>query len=147
MLKHQRQGLNDCILATIAMLSDTPLCVIHKCVYSTFKKPWTECIGVDSAIKVMRRFTPELAEKYKIFEERVKISSRSVELVEIPQRGIGIMSIRWTKLNGTFANRRHLVAFENGMVYDPGLEKPMKIDDYEIILVEGFGVVEGIIKL
>jgi hypothetical protein len=134
MLKHQKQGKDECALATIAMLSGKPLDLIRRRALGHSKAiTWHEVVMSPDG-----RFWDTLGYLAKFYglEKKIVLGPAVQAYGGEPQRPKQIYRHCPPKLKGTgqiIIQQRgssHSVAFSDGIVYDSCADKPMKFADW-----------------
>ena len=126
-MNHIRQGYNDCILATIAMLANTDLETVHQTASklagstSLTEFNWMDELNkrsTDQAIQYATAVAHEVGLKMTIFTRSAYMTATGFN----PDlSGKGQISIR---IEG-FYESGHSMAYANGLVYDPSYDSPV----------------------
>ena len=116
----QKQGDDECALAVLAMLTDTPLSVVRTLALKNTNAPswYTNVKGFSSTIANLC-FISGLPDLTAPYERNFPSSHQST----IDLSGRGQIYILWF---GT----AHVVAYEDGIIYDSGYEGPMPLQTW-----------------
>src|SRR3990167_798180 len=129
MIVHQHQGKNECLLTTVAMLAACPLDTVRAFVLRFTGRPWQDVFDgreeyARVAHEVVRQFLgTQVAARYSELLGSVKSVVPCGGRPGLPYlrqcpAGRGMLAVvqfdRWGR-----ATRRHIMPFENGLVYDP----------------------------
>jgi hypothetical protein len=137
-MKHQRQGYNECLLASLAMIIERPLSEIQRIVYQDVSVavtgrpcPWARITATGTtADQKSERFWAA----FKLLCQRLGVSAKRYQALKgksDPRRSDGeayAYATRRPHLGGKGIIIAHLsfgchaVAFNNGWIHDPGEE-------------------------
>lgn len=140
-MKHVKQNKNECILATIAALTDKPYGEIRARANRLARR-----VGLDSYQAMFDPGRTEadwhpvietLGKQYRfnyvpLLRPRANKERALVHLTPTKIKRKGFILLR-------FPNSRHIVAFENGLVYDGNAEGPLTPKEYKEFLRKRWG--------
>ena len=126
-MRLQRQGINECQLATIAMLADVPLLKIRTRALEIAQIPtWTGYFVTPPALRLINFWSimSILCGEYGVHMTLPNTNTGVTpgEAPTINLSGKGQITIIWD--NGA----AHAMAYENGIVYDSNATEPMLWD-------------------
>ena len=115
----QKQGDDECALAVLAMLTDTPLSVVRTLALKNTNAPsWhTDIKGFSSTIAKLC-FISGLPDLTRPYERKLPSSQSPIDL-----SGRGQIFILWCCTS-------HVVAYEDGIIYDSDYEGPMPLQTW-----------------
>lgn len=134
MIVHQHQGENECLLTTVAMLAARPLDEVRAFVFRSEGCPWQDVFNGRSeyarvAHNVIQHFLgAPVAVRYSELLQSAKMtvqcgSGRVLPRLRQCPAGRGMLAVvkldRWGR-----ARHRHVMPFENGLLYDPSRSCP-----------------------
>lgn len=131
-MKHVKQGHNECLLAVLAMLSNRALWRIKLRYWWRYGRSW--CNVLEAAKKVDDAFVKIHADTNRYAQ------SLGISLHIVGDRHAIVGILDYDKLTSADLYDRgaliifqaigdgHIVAFEDGMIYDPNEEGPMPFD-------------------
>lgn len=140
-MKHVKQNKNECILATISALTNTPYEEIRARANRIARR-----IGLESYQAIFDRGRTE-ADWHPVIETLGKQYRFNYVPLLSPRRNKEWSLVHLTptklKLKGfillRFPNSRHIVAFENGLVYDGNADGPLTPKEYKEFLRTRWG--------
>lgn len=135
-MRHVKQNKNECILATISALTDTPYGEIRARANRLARR-----VGLDSYQAMFDRGRTE-ADWHPVIETLGKQYRFNYVPLLTPRRNKEWSLVHLTpaklKRKGfillRFPNSRHIVAFENGLVYDGNADRPLSTKEYKEFL-------------
>mgnify|MGYP001557974175 FL=1 len=118
-LQWQKQGDDECALAVLAMLTDTPLSVVRTLALKNINAPsWYANVKGFSSTITNLCFISGLPDLTAPYNQNLPSSQAAMGLA-----GRGQIYILWV---GT----AHVVAYEDGIIYDSGYEGPMPLQTW-----------------
>ena len=134
MLKLQHQNAFECKLATMAMLADVPLADVRKRACEIAQIKWWGTLIIDYQAKTywdtVRVLAAELKIEQVILSQSYALSGSKHQALKhftftdrhsLTIEGRGELLIKW--LSGS----AHSVAYEDGWIYDPDQDKPLRL--------------------
>lgn len=123
-MRVEQQGKDECMLATIAALKGVPLAEVRsKALIMGKISKWTILVRRPLAFwKVTKALCLEYDIPFDIVEYRALINQPSSgynNLLEIPNKGKGVVTVRIFGIDDDYCYLQHIMPFENGLVYDP----------------------------
>lgn len=126
-MKHYRQRPNECSLAVACMLTDQDYPVIARACQEKFGSSWGHVIdyttfnALISWLEEQTGFSAEVSRTTFVSDTRVVVGD------ELPRTGRGSITVDWRV-------GAHVVAYEDGLVYDSAKLKPIPFKEWKAML-------------
>ena len=133
-MKIQKQGFNECQLATIAMLANRPLSEVREVACKMLgTSTW---LPLSVTIEIYWLTVEALCIYFGLAEIHPKMNQATANNTTPNLSGKGQITIQWD--NEGVRSSAHAMAFEDGLVYDPNGDKPVTWEEWLVGIAERY---------
>ena|SRR3990170_8151413 len=138
MLRHQKQGRNECLLAALAMLAGKTIDEGRDLIRAKFDSEWypLDLMGyplrgaVGTHVKYICEMWDLAPDRFLLYRLDLQTTSVSPGALQ----GLGTITIIWGKGEGS-----HIMAYENDLIFDSNADGPLSWQQWQATMLPQYG--------